>query len=273
MGEGVVQLLFIVAVILASVFDAVGRNRKRREQEASRGAEADLEAEGVEGEDFLDEEWDVPEPWEPEGALKAEPAPPVSEPRRTSAEELLPPDLWAILTGQPPRPRTEEPAGQGMGADAPARASAPSSRPTPLGGGAIPSAPTETRRSARWMEGVTDAARPRPPESTTAAGDGPRRAAITGAGPAASPSQGAMVEPWGALPDITVGEIGSAPIGQVDRKNRRPTSGQRGGVGGTLVRGLVGSSVSELRSAILLREVLGPPVGSQDLDRSPRDRS
>jgi hypothetical protein len=283
MGDGVVQLLFIVAVLVASVFDAVGRNRKRKQQEEDqRAAEEDGPM-----------DWGAAE----EGAWGEPEAPAPAGPRRSSAEDLLPPDLWAILTGQPPR--QADPSGSpeqaGSRASEPAHMPSSGAPPAPIPAPVAPSIPhptgetrpgdgsggTPTRRSSRWMEGVSEADRPRGAESTVAAGSMPRRTTTRAASAASGrdSAPGAVQgEPWGGLPDITAGEIGAAPAPGAPGARRGALTGRVRGPGrrgtGSAAAGfqLVGGSVSSLRSAIILREVLGPPLGGQDLDRSPRDR-
>lgn len=283
MGDGVVQLLFIVAVIVASVFDAVGRNRKRREQQ-------EREQEEVGDEGLWSEEDGEPvvfegEPWEPSSSARTDDDGAVPSSRRSAADDMLPPDLWAILTGQAPPPggpRTGAPQSEASRTEAP-RTEAPRREATGTSEAQsqevwgvrpirVEALPAPTRRSARWMEGVSDADRARGAESTAAAGSAPRRPVVA--------ALGELREPWDLLPDITAGEIGALPSVRSSRDPRgSPARGSSGVSGSSMggvdlagLRSLVGGSVPQLQTAVLLRELLGPPLGSQDLDQSPRDR-
>ncbi len=79
MDDGIFSLLFFGVLILASVFDAMtrGRRRRRRMEEMER-------------------EEDVEERVEPVGTAE-----------RETADSMVPSDLWAILTGEQPVPGSE----------------------------------------------------------------------------------------------------------------------------------------------------------------------
>lgn len=112
MEDGLFQLLFLGLLILASVFDAVGRRRKRRrrmeemerEEEVGEreGAGAGTSARWPADPGSVPEEAGAPSPREtsaPAGARAG---------GRDTADSMVPDDLWAILTG-------EERSGEGRG--------------------------------------------------------------------------------------------------------------------------------------------------------------
>jgi hypothetical protein len=238
--DGLFQLLIIVLFVMAAVFDAVKRGREREQKKEE--MEAAEEAEAVE--------------FEVEGASPP-PQPRPSRPRRPkaqeeeSAETMVPEDLWAILTGQePPSKPREEP----VPVEAhPERAAEPDPHPEPDRRPDPHPEPdrrrdphpepdrlreSETRRSARWVAGLDRVA-----EEEAAA-------------------FGGLDEPWDEFADISQGEIddgeGGAPVAS-------SPYGQRGrGSTGRYRPALEG--VDELRKAIVLKEVLGPPVGFREED-------
>jgi hypothetical protein len=214
-------------------------------------------------------------------------------PERETADSMVPEDFWAILTGQPtrapdtasernePEPRAErewEPDRRDTtGAGAPDPGGGRRSDPDPprdartpvpispdrwgMGGGekaprTVAEAPEETRRSSRWMEGV---------------GGRDDSSRWTEGGTEGVHEQEERVyrlppEPWGALEDISSGEIAdgrgrvqsAAAVGPDAAPVRR-------GVGrGTYTRLLETGDIRDLRKAIVIREVLGTPVGFRE---------
>lgn len=116
MDNGLLQLLFLGLLILASVFDAVGRRRKRRrrmeemerEEAAGHGEGAGVGTSAPWPADpgSVPEEASTPSPREtpaPAGARTG---------GRETADSMVPDDLWAILTG-------EERSGAGRGGGRP----------------------------------------------------------------------------------------------------------------------------------------------------------
>ncbi len=194
---------------------------------------------------------------------------------RETADAMVPDDLWAILTGQPRAPRTPESSPRESGERQASarkeeeRLGAPRRQPDP----GASSAP-DTRRSSRWMEGVGgrgDSDRwsrgATQPEERIGAGE---RAAYD-----LPPS------PWGSMEDISAGEISdgggrvqtTGPDEDVRRaRARRPSvhagAYAKGAAGaeeaGRYTRLLTGANLEDLRTAIVLREVLGTPVGFRD---------
>ncbi len=212
---------------------------------------------------------------------------------RETADAMVPDDLWAILTGQPRAPRTPESSPReaqgeaprdagGSGApgteaprtDPPSRVGAGTSPPLSRPGPGAPSSPPETRRSSRWMEGV-----------------GGRGDSDRWSRGASQPEERIGAEerraydlppsPWGAMEDISAGEISdgggrvqtAGPDPDEPRgRGRRPSihagayaKGAAGAEGaGRYTRLLTGANLEDLRTAIVLREVLGTPVGFRD---------
>jgi hypothetical protein len=301
--EGAFQLLIILFFIAASIFDAVARSRKKNEQkdrlDREEGEEAGTvtRAPGTRRPRPTEGRRKAPAPGAPrskqhgrdgrDGARESSPsggtrseAP--GEGRRTAADEMIPEDFWAILTGQAPKQEAPAPT------PAPTKRTevppsephipvpVPSDRYTPapdedlrdygrspvakdrtiVAAKPVPGAPT--RRSARWMEGlgggaVEDAVRsPRPHTA------GSRRPVDP------------MEEPWGVLEDISSGEIGDglgSTQGAVDLTGGEALR-RAGTTDSPYVRLVAEGTTENLRSAIVLREVLGTPVGA----RGPRDR-
>ena len=81
MDDGIFQLLFFGVLILASVFDAMTRGRRRRRRMEK-----------------MEREEEVEERVEPVGTAE-----------RETADSMVPSDLWAILTGEQPAPGSESP--------------------------------------------------------------------------------------------------------------------------------------------------------------------
>ena len=82
-----------------------------------------------------------------------------------------------------------------------------------------------------------------------------------------------MAEPWGALGDISSGEIGDgrgATQGAVDVFGEGGTSRRAGATDSPYVRLVSSGRQSDLKAAIVLREVLGTQVGAQGRGEGPR---
>jgi hypothetical protein len=207
---------------------------------------------------------------------------------RETADAMVPDDLWAILTGQPRAPRTPESSPREAQGEAPREARGSGDRgkepPSQVGAGTPPplsrpgpgpSSPSpETRRSSRWMEGVGgrgDSDRwsrgATQPEERIGAEE--RRAYDL------PPS------PWGTMEDISAGEISDGggrvqtagpdqdePRGRGRRPSVHAGAYAKGGAGaegaGRYARLLTSANLEDLRTAIVLREVLGTPVGFRD---------
>jgi hypothetical protein len=288
--EGLFQLVIIGVFIVASVVDAVSRGKKRGEQEGTekgtgtkgRPSSARTPTGTVRG-------------GTPGGRRKAptgerssaEPAPGASgEGRRTAAEEMIPQDFWAVLTGQ--APAEPEPggeagsaAGTGSGTRAPTKAApaagdrkAKAAKPST---GHAEAGQPGTRRSARWMEGL-EVEPPRAEPGTRAMPAPPAQAPHTARPtPAAVGAPGRrpadpMAEPWGDFEDISAAEIGdgrgatqgSVALGGLEGATRRP------GVTDSPYVGLLATGRrKDLRSAVVLREVLGTPVGARGPGEGP----
>jgi hypothetical protein len=222
--------------------------------------------------------------------------------RRETAETMLPDDFWAILTGQPRPDRTPqaEPSpgegrgqasgarpGQGDGDDLPRDVRipvpAPSDRMARDGREAEELSPAATRRSSRWMEGLDTGEPGSEHGEPVLAGTRPRPAARQGTRsfPAAPPRpqspfarpapKDPMDEPWGELEDISRGEIGDgrgATQGAVDLYGGE--GARRAGASESPYVRLVSTGRQEdLKAAIVLREVLGAPVGSRGPSEGP----
>lgn len=311
MEEGLFTLVFIVLLILMSIMDAVGRRRQKERQME------EMDEEGVEVEEpgrvgrGASPEAGRP-PWQEEtrsraedarsGAPTADYAPPGADEgdraakERETADQMVPEDFWAILTGETPpsrEPSSGEPAGGTARREAEqtdweteeeprlrtpdemGRRGDPSPPkdphiPMPLPGERRSAARREevrrieaeeaaraeaarrraeeaarapTRRSARWMEGVEGRTEPdRTVEPIEA-----QEAAI----------YGAPKEPWGELGDIAAGDLTASGADGAE-------AGRRGRGRGAYTGLVESGSVEDLRKAIVLREVLGPPVGFRD---------
>ncbi len=199
-----------------------------------------------------------------------------TEPERQTADSMVPDDFWAILTGQPSsssrsEPEAEpqvEPAEVVISEAEPPRepripAPVPSDRWTSGSrSGArkprVPEPPVETRRSSRWMEGVGG----REDSSRWTKGMDEEEKRVYTLPP----------EPWEELEDITAGDIsdgrgrvqgsveGAAATGEEGRR-------RRGSGRGAYTRLLETGEIEDMRKAIVLREVLGTPVGFRKQDR------
>jgi hypothetical protein len=294
--DGLFQILIIGLFIVASIFDAVTRGKKKQEQKDRMKAEEAREA----GEGTTRPRPPRPAPGtapprpsgagttirppdrarggedarEPVGSgrAKAPTGAPKAEERRTAADELIPEDFWAILTGQAPARREPEPEAEGraLEPEPPVRPEVPVPVPSDRYSGprgrmstrekgkpaakSVPvrtpevSTPTvsdpdslPTRRSSRWMEGL-------------------------GKGKAAPRRPDPMDEPWGRFEDISKGEIsdGEGSVqGAVDLDGHGDAQLRAGVSDSPHVRLLASGRKEDLRSAIVLREVLGTPVGAR----------
>ena len=116
----------------------------------------------------------------------------------------------------------------------------------------------ETRRSSRWMKGVGG----REDSSRWTEGMEEEEKRVYTLPP----------EPWESLEDITTGEI-SDGRGQVQESVEGPTGAgvesrrRRGSGRGAYTRLLETGKIEDLRKAVVLREVLGVPVGFRDQER------
>jgi hypothetical protein len=298
MEDGLFQLIFFLIIVIASIVDAIARNRRKRgrieemeKEEAQEGAEDALPGDAEVGpgaprpqrrkEPALEGRSGSGSAGEgvsgPRGREMAEYESPSSQSQKSekperdeeTADRMVPADLWAILTGQPP----------------------PGPKPAPQ-----PAPPPEDEARE------PDAPRPAPPQPSTRdrpapapAGRGGVRTEPAGKGtqprswrrPSASPPVpsskrrpvpddlddvfGTLEEPWGDIPDIREGEISddgesTDRSGTEDEPGKKPHAPRPQGTGSLGARSqewLRSGNRDDLRKAIVLREVLGPPVGSR----------
>ncbi|TVP42118.1 MAG: hypothetical protein EA350_17480 [Gemmatimonadales bacterium] len=282
--EGLFQLLILVFFIAASIFDAVGRNRKKKEQK-DRMEEEEQAEQGTpqvrpgtrrprptarERESGGGTEGVRPRPME--GRRKA----PTGEAEpRTTADQMIPEDFWAVLTGQAPAQRDEvqverepTPEPDRKSDREPAGISAYNPEPY-VGIGTVSDAEdTATRRSSRWMEGLDQEEDRRAREVQQRA---ERQVPVTAA-PVSFPRRAdPMDEPWGELEDISSGEIGDgrgAVQGAVDL-GAGGGSRRFGATESPYVKLVASGRQEDLKAAIVLREVLGAPVGSRPASEAP----
>lgn len=257
MDEGFLQLLFILLIIVASVFDAVARSRKKKQQKERMDRE-----EGIDPEDG-DGEWatvEAPPRRERTKAPMGVPTEPEAsdEPVRETADAMVPEDFWAILTGQQPEPEPEQerhapdvpPLEPRTPAPVPSDRIAPRMRaPAPPPDTATPDAAIETRRSDLWMEGV-----------------GGRKTSerwTTGIEEEEARVYAPIPEPWDAIEDVAADEIGDGSGGAAPAVSE-PIGTRRRGAGGAYTRLLETGRVDDLRKGIVLREILGPPAAFRD---------
>lgn len=240
MDDGIFTLIFILLVVFMSVVDAIGRKRQkgRRMEEMEREEEAARKRRAQRGAGPAASR-------ERPGPAEAEP----EEAERETADQMVPDEFWAILTGQEPPTREEPPA------DTPPRepeipAPVPDDR---MSDGRTPGTPSprKTRRSAAWMEGIEGREEPDRAQTPIAQDE--------------EAAYGGLGDPWGELGDISEGDVtGRRPV---------PTGGPA--VAGTgLARRrrrqsrytemLESGTREDLRKAVVLREVLGPPVAFRD---------
>ncbi len=272
MQDGLFQLFFILIIVLASIFDAVSRNRKKRERmEEMEREEAEGEVRAERGDEAPVATAERPR----DGVLQGDrggngrDTGRGQDPSREeeTADAMVPDDLWAILTGErrPPKPAPpsreseEEPLEPVRTGSSPASARRPSHEPAPSAG-------SSSGPRSPWGR--------RPPSPA------PPRTPVPLPPPVEVPGEGEVYqeieEPWANLPDITEGEIGfderprereSEPGG---RGAPRPRWGKRARVeANPHTRLLVSGRREDLRSAIVLSEVLGTPVGLRGSSVSP----
>lgn len=230
MDDGIFTLIFILLVIFMSVVDAVGRKRQkgRRMEEMEREEEAARERRAQRGGGPAASR-------ERPGAAEAEP----EEAERETADQMVPDEFWAILTGQEPPTREPE-----------IPAPVPDDR---MSDGRTPGTPSprKTRRSAAWMEGIEG--REEPDRAQTPIAEDEEAA------------YGGLGDPWGELGDISEGDVtarrpvpmgGPAVAGTgLSRRRRRQSR---------YTEMLESGTREDLRKAVVLREVLGPPVAFRD---------
>jgi len=186
--EGLFQILIILFFIVASIFDAVSRNKKKQEQKDRMESEEAAEGSAAGGMDARPgspaRPLPRPRPTPMEGRRKApagEPAPRTTAsgpagsrrtasqqtPSRETADQMIPEDFWAILTGQAPAPKAPKaPVPEAAGTEGwnesaetgrseSARWEAGASVSGSMGAERAPvEDATTTRRSSRWMEGL-----------------------------------------------------------------------------------------------------------------------
>jgi hypothetical protein len=223
--EGVFQLLVIAVFLLVSLLDLAARKKKREALEDEQPA-------AVEGGEAEAKPRTPPSPRpRPVPVSSPEPAPAQME----DVQDLSLRDVWEIITGRKALPT-------------------PEGAPSPGARAERPAAP-ETRRSARWMEGLEEETSGEP-ERPTLAGTRVR--------PVLEPPPGSssMEEPWGELEDITRGEIGDGR-GAVQGALELEGAVRVGASRSPYVRLLTSGKREDLRAAVVLQEVLGPPVGSR----------
>ena len=169
--------------------------------------------------------------------------PPAREPKTSgSSEDLIPQDIW------------EEILGLARGTSGPTQTSKPERREdTDMGGRALPSSDAETieeipafeARSLEPLEPRPEVDRGLPDPAGTLAGSGGRRERAT------------ALKSGRKKPALAATEIGTGP--GVKAPPRRKARGNR------IRQGLFGDgSPEDLRKAVILREVLGKPVGMRD---------
>jgi hypothetical protein len=263
--EGLFQIIIVLVFVAVSILDGVSRKKRQQEQNERMKRAESAEEEVLFG-DPEEAAFDLNE------ASAATASSPATQERET-ADQLVPSDLWAILTGQAPLPgqpgstverqESQEFEGSestpGPKADPDPRVIRPSSAsvPAPMAssGNMEKTSPPVTRRSARWMEGLdrepADLRSPRVPDV-----DGLDAKGV-----------------WGAYEDIALGEIGSMEEGGLQyedgiggERGSRHTHG-RDSTSSRYARLLTSGREEDLRSAIVLREVLGPPVGQRGFGR------
>lgn len=272
MDEGIFTLIFILFMVAASVLDAVGRRKKKKRRMEEMEAEDEV-ADTSPGE-VATRRREEGRGGTREGRGRPGPERAAGGRDPQSAETMVPEDLWAILTGQPPRDRSSaEPEDAGPagpeewsrpGSDDPGRepdipVPVPQDRMS-TSRSAEPASTEEaapTRRSARWMEGTRG-----------------REESESWAGGTIQEEESRIYdlpeEPWGGMDDISSEDLTTTsgqeapPEAAWGTRTRRP-SRPRGMSGrGRYTRLLATGSVDDLRKAIVLREVLGPPIALKD---------
>jgi hypothetical protein len=284
--EGLFQIVIVLVFVVVSILDGISR-KKRQEEQKDRMRRNESAEEGVLLEDPLEELGELG--YDDAGLDRPVPASrgAESDPQaRETADQLVPADLWAILTGQKPMPEAPAPppsersqlppvrpeaepvsadretegpwwswgkGGEGEGGEKGIEVPPPvivPEAPLPSRAGRT-SPPGGTRRSARWMEGLD-----REPGDVR-----------VGSRPVPDGLDAAAV--WDAYQDISTGEIGSAEEeGLRYDETVGETAGREGAAGRRTTASryaalLTSGNQEDLRSAIVLREVLGPPIGQR----------
>lgn len=195
MDEGLFSLLFFGIFIVASIFDAVARSRRKKqrmeEMEREDGAVV-AETEQGRPDEYPEREWEAPRrqpaEWEaPSGSTSESRSEPASEDggagERETADAMVPEDLWAVLTGQQrPSPRSEGPAPAGSSGryaeDPPVEPRIPTPVPSDrYGAGRTPRwGGTRDRPAAIGAAEIGGAGRPEVRPAARAAGSMKRRA-------------------------------------------------------------------------------------------------
>ena len=283
MQDGLFQLLFIIVILAASVLDAVARSRKKRErmEEMERQDEAGEWEPVDDGGEVATRDRSQPGRPIPENAGRAprevsDDAPaPVARQERETSDSMVPDDLWAILTGEQRAPRPQPRPVESSGREDPA---AIASRRTE---GALGSE-VERQPAPPGRPPILSPMPPRRGETKTPApgwrdrlqqrGSATRRSQLPP--PVEVPGESEVYreieEPWSSLPDITVGEIGEddrvLPDGEGGgRMGQRTRVGSRSAYTRLLESGKPG----DLRQAIVLSEILGPPKALRSGDGTP----
>jgi hypothetical protein len=254
-----VEILFVLFFLLASILDAVGRSRKKKQRME------DMErAEEEGGEGSMGRARSSRTPGERSAATSApaprmKPRPTVSSPRPTStpretADSMIPPDLWEILTGTPAPSRPRGPVGTPMETSRDAE----SMETEPVGRGSLEVEPS----------------RPISIEAESLERDAPERDAF-----ARERMEAPAPDRLGrfGLPELRIpaGKAPSTLARSLPEEGGRlvasavwvPTETRRRGASyyGRLLRE---GKTADLRTAIVLTEVLGPPVALRDVESS-----
>jgi hypothetical protein len=250
MDDGFVQLLFVLILMFASLLDVVARGKRKR-----RGPTGELPRE------------DVPPPEvrrprrRPRGA-RAPGAPPgapspTSMPgaegprdRRETADTMVPEDLWAILTGQAPptrEPRPREPEGEAWSVEEDGWTA--EGVPYPREG--------ESTEAEAWRPEVTVEELPPAEAPAEVLPEDERRR------PSAPP-------PWVLVPpEVRPGTVPGRAAAPTPRRPIAPAIGPSAPLAAHPARRspaaryadlLRTGGVDSLRTAVVLREVLDPPV-------------
>jgi hypothetical protein len=283
MGEGFGQFVFLLIILAAAAMDAMGRNKKKRQR-----------MEEMEREEAETGTATAERPRPSERYSRAPEASGQEQPREVSAERqtadtMIPDDFWAILTGQMPveveapapessrqteeRTQQEDRAAErstreGTGAqewrgpgsaqedyrprrstkDPPLQPQIPAPVPSTADSGSG----TPTRRGGRWMEGLE---RPTPGAEDDAIRE--QEAAV----------YGSLGDPWGNLEDISTGEIDDdmALAGGIGEEEYGPTRRRRPPGSSPYTEFLESGNRDDLKKAIVLKEVLGPPAGFREI--------
>ena len=283
MQDGVFQLIFIIVILAASVLDAVARSRKKREQmdEMERQEEA-ADREPADDEDVIaSRDRSRTRRPVPENAGRAprevsDDAPaPVARQERETSDSMVPDDLWAILTGEQRAPRPQPRPVESSGREDPAAiasrrtegalGSEVERQPPPPGRPPILS-PMPPRRGETETPAPGWRDRLQQRRSPTRRSQLPPPVTVPGE---AEIYQG-IEEPWSSLPDITEGEIGEDDRVLLDGEGGG-RMGQRTRVGSrsAFTRLLESGKPGDLRQAIVLSEILGPPKALRSGDGAP----